>query len=90
MSCPHEHTVIKYDCDGLPDPLELSWLECLDCDAWLPMGPSNDRIPAREMQLAEELADIHLLWEPGAERRFRIEATVDIISSLDDCGRSAP
>ena len=63
--CKHEDAIIKYDIDGLPDPLELSWRECGDCGAWLSLGPSNDRIPPDEMDLAEYIADVHLWWEPG-------------------------
>jgi len=43
--CRHEHVVEKYNIDELPDPLELSYRECLDCDEWLPMGPARDDGP---------------------------------------------
>lgn len=41
-ACKHKHVATKYDCTGLPDPLELSFNECLDCGEWQGMGPSND------------------------------------------------
>lgn len=54
---PPEHVVTKYDCDGLPDPLELSWRECLDCGTWLPLGPSADDSEAVRIEIrAAELA----------------------------------
>lgn len=57
---PPDHVVTKYDCDGLPDPLELSWRECLDCGAWLSLGPSNDEgeAVAAEIRAAEIAADL--------------------------------
>ncbi len=67
MKCKHadEHVVIKYDCDGLPDPLELSWRECLDCDEWLPMGQANDSPP--EVQIEIRAAEIAAGWSCNAE-----------------------
>lgn len=69
--CVHEHVVTKYDIDGLPDPLELSWRECLDCGTWLPMGPSNDSPEAVAIEIrAAELADKWSEYEylPGTDR----------------------
>ena len=57
MTCPHEYTSEKYDCDGLPDPLELKYLECLDCGEWLGMGLANDDPMAVAIELrAAEIA----------------------------------
>lgn len=44
--CKHEHTAEKYgetthDSDGFI-VYEAQHLECLDCGAWLPLGPSAD------------------------------------------------
>lgn len=62
-ACPHKHIIVtKYDCNGLPDPLELSFNECLDCGQWQGMGPSNDadervavEIRAAEIAASEQL-----------------------------------
>lgn len=64
MSCAHDNVVVKYDCDNLPDPLELSWAECLDCGEWRPLGASNDAIVGHEIALASCLAEVPDLWEP--------------------------
>lgn len=78
--CKHEHVVTKYDCDGLPDPLELSFDECLDCGEWQPMGPANDgdeRV-RDELLLAELLAEVPEMWEPR-DQELAFENTVDAV-----------
>jgi hypothetical protein len=72
--CGHRNSVIKYDCDGLPDPLELSWRVCLDCGHWLSLGPANDRGPevAIELRAAEIAAGLE---DGGCD-----------VSMLEQCG----
>jgi hypothetical protein len=41
----------------------MYWLSC-GCS----MGPSNDRIPSNDLQLAMTLAAISQLWQPGKTR----------------------
>lgn len=77
MKCKHENAVIKYDCDGLPDPLELSWRECLDCGAWLSLGPSNDRIPLREFLLARLIAEAYCLFDREHSREVVTWAAIE-------------
>ena len=50
---------------------------CLDCGAWLSLGPSRDSIPRCEHLLAAALATIHRLWEPGESRDEAIAIAVD-------------
>jgi hypothetical protein len=81
--CRHECTATKYDCDGLPDPLELSYLECLDCGDWLPLGESNDSPPEVQIEiaLAACIGDTCILWEPGRDRDELIERYIEGFSS---------
>jgi len=50
---------------------------CIGCGAWLSLGPATPP-PRRELQLAEWIADLCRLWEPGAEREARIRDAVDV------------
>ncbi len=43
---------------------------CDDCGAWLSLGPAASADPD-ELQLAELLADVAHLWEPGPARDER-------------------
>src|SRR5688572_26286167 len=40
---------------------------CIDCGAWLSLGPANDRPPhvQHEIALASALADAHCTWRPS-------------------------
>ena len=76
MKCTHEYTSKKYDCDGLPDPLEMETLECLDCGALLSLGPSNDTLHHGELGLAKEIQEAHWLWERGKGRTRAIEFAI--------------
>ncbi len=54
---PPDHVVIKYSIDDLPDLLELSYRECLDCGEWLSMGAANDDSEAVKLEIgAAEIA----------------------------------
>lgn len=37
---------------------------CLDCGAWLSLGPSNDRGVEHEIKLAAHIQEVCVLWEP--------------------------
>lgn len=56
---------------------EFEQLRCLDCREWLSLGPANETLGRGEMRLAEFLQELHLLWEPGAERERRVAAATD-------------
>ena len=49
---------------------------CLHCGGYRDIGPSPGTI-RREMRLAEELADIARLWEPGHARDVLERAAVE-------------
>lgn len=45
-------------------PLKMTTLRCIDCDAMLPLGPSNDTPPevAIEMEAAKVVAENYAYW----------------------------
>jgi hypothetical protein len=51
-------------CDVLGAPHCWTQWWCALCDEWLPLGPSNDRVPRDELALAEHIGDVCMLWEP--------------------------
>lgn len=53
---------------------------CIDCGAWLSLGPSNDRIPAREKRLAAGIAGIVILWPLGSGRDDEIDSLAEFWS----------
>lgn len=53
--CKHPYAEMKYgectyDTDGFII-YETEYLECLDCEGWLPMGPANDADPAVQVEI---------------------------------------
>jgi hypothetical protein len=48
---------MDFDVDARPSNLSpCEQFRCVDCGAWLSLGPSNDAIPPAEMRLAAMLA----------------------------------
>ena len=60
---------------------DVDAIRCNHCNAWLPLGPSNDEPEAVkvEMALAELLAEINLLWQPGRSREEACEIAIEDI-----------
>jgi hypothetical protein len=58
---------------------------CIRCGAWLPLGESNDASEAVhiEILLADRIADICQLWEPGEDREMEIWKLVAFACFLD-------
>ena len=77
MTCKHENAdhlkpgEILTPSDYAPieegHPVLVEQFRCIDCGAWLSLGPSTPP-PRIELQLAEWLADVHRLWAPSRER----------------------
>ena len=61
----------------VPPNIEAETDICADCMEWFALGPSNDRIPPHELNLAAQIADIERLWEPGKSREEMIALAVD-------------
>lgn len=84
MRCRHENAdhlkagMWFIDMDGEPiSDVLCEQFRCMDCHAWLSLGPATPP-PRRELQLAEWIADLCRLWEPGKEREARIRDAVDV------------
>ena len=58
---------------------EVEQFRCIDCGAWLSLGPSNDDSPLvqLEIRLAELLADNAQLWEPSRCRDVAENVHID-------------
>lgn len=81
MKCKHKDVRQQYSRDTVRDwNVVTHW--CGTCDTQLPLGESNDAIPAAEMQLAEILAEIPQLWEPRDQERV-ISAQVAYCADTD-------
>ena len=63
---------------------DVEQFRCIDCGAWLSLGPSNDRIPYRETWLAERLAQNVLLWSIPAQRKAADAVFVEAASEIAD------
>ena len=55
---------------------------CEDCDAWLSLGPATTP-PAAELLLAERLAEIATLWEPGFRRDVAEVMAIEDVLEVD-------
>lgn len=69
MTCKHESAVDKYgECtfDMVGNIVyEVMFRECLDCGAWLPLGPSKDDGEFAEAVAIEvRAAELATAWEP--------------------------
>ena len=86
MRCKHENADhlragegwALMDGTAMPDAL-CEQFRCLDCGAWLSMGPSDDEPEAVKVEivLADRLADLHMLWEPGKAFNAEVSYFVD-------------
>ncbi len=85
MKCKHNAaeswcSTVRTSDIGLRHQIRL-WRECPLCRARLgdlAIGPSDFDPPAREMRLAELLAEIAILWHPKTRRSA-------IARAVDDC-----
>jgi hypothetical protein len=88
MNCKHENAEHMMAGDSsTPDwcvqvYAECEQFRCIDCGAWLSLGPDTDEDMYREVELGEFLRDIHLLWEPGATRNEMIEIAIRDCSEI--------
>lgn len=74
-ACRHENVTDKYGettHDLIGDIVyEVEYRECLDCGAWLPLGPSNDKGCEVEIRAAE----LAVAWKPvGGVRKIITDA----------------